>query len=676
MRNKLLLFCWLPILILAAGEAMFALENDDPEELLRRLRQDIRRHGYRFQVADNPALDYPLSTLCGLVEPPDWREGARFVDFTAKEELPAAFDWRDLNGCTPVKNQGNCGSCWAFSTVGGLECQILLLDLMAEDLSEQFLVSCDTSNSGCSGGWFAHDFHITEGAVRESCFPYTAADDPCIETCPRPYYAESWAYIGNSYSVPSINAIKQAIYDYGPICAAVAASSSFHAYSGGVYDADDSTVINHAIMLVGWDDADGCWILRNSWGAGWGEDGYMRIAYDCNRVGYAANFVTYVPLNAPLIDLDDVQPDSGVSGNNRLDPGETAELTILLLNDGAEVSSVQAVLSSTDSYVSFPVAQADYGTIPHGETRAGLWPFQVTVAADVPMEHQVQFQLAVSAGGSYAVDLSFALTAHYSGILVLDLDGNTNSGPALATALESNGRPAHYATSYDWNALSDFEAVFLCLGIYSQNHVLTSSEGDALSAYLDGGGVLYLEGGDTWAFDSATTVHSRFHIDGTADGTSDLSTQQGQSGTLWEGLALVYDGDNNFIDHLAATGDGQLIFANSSPAYGTAVARDAGTYRTIGASFEFGGLVNGAGDNTPTGVMARIMEFFGIHATGSGDLDDNGVLDAVDLGILASFLAGNSDQLPGESSKADCNGNGQVELQDLVVLIEMVTGNL
>jgi len=676
MKKRVLLLC-LPLwLVSAAGETLFVRAAGDREETLRRLREDIRHHGYRFRVADNPALDYPLSTLCGLVEPPDWRADACFVDFAAKADLPAAFDWRDLNGCPAVRNQGNCGSCWAFSTVGGLECQILLLDLVEEDLSEQFLVSCDTNNSGCDGGWFAHNYHITQGAVRESCFPYTAADDPCIDTCPRPYFAESWAYIGNSYSVPGVDAIKQAIHDHGPVCAAVAVSSSFQAYSGGIYDANDATAINHAIMLVGWDDADGCWILRNSWGPGWGEDGYMRIAYGSNRVGYAANFVTYVPLGTPLLDLADVQPDSGAAGNHRLDPGETAELTVLLLNDGAEAATVQAVLSSTDPNVSITTAQADYGTIPRGETRAGQWPFQVAVSADTPVEHTVEFQLAVTAGGDYAVNLGFALTAHYSGILVLDLDGNANSGPALAAALDGHGRPAHYTTAYAWDALSDFEAVFLCLGVYSGNHVLSNAEGDALAAFLDGGGVLYMEGGDTWAFDPATAVHPYFHISGTADGTSDLATQQGQNGTLWEGLSLAYDGDNHYIDHLAATGDGQLIFANSSPAYGTAVSRNTGTFRTIGASFEFGGLVDGTGKNTRAGVMAGIMEFFGIQAVGSGDLDDNGVLDAMDLAILASFLAGNSDPLPGTETTADCDGNGQVELPDLVVLVQKVTGNL
>jgi C1A family cysteine protease len=668
MKHRILTLCLL-LAALMAGPA-FAGDRD---ETLQHLREEIRQKGYSFQVEDNPALDFPLDVLCGLVEPSGWRRHARFVDFTAKVDLPAAFDWRDLNGCTSIKNQGGCGGCWAFSTVGALECQILLQELVEEDLSEQFLVSCDNSNNGCSGGWFAHNFHITEGAVREICFPYTAADDPCIDTCPRPYFVESWAYIGNSYSVPTTEAIKQAIYDYGPVCAAVAVSSSFQAYSGGVYDADDTTDINHAIMLVGWDDDQGCWILRNSWGPGWGEDGYMRIAYGSNRVGYAANFITYVPVSQPLIDIAEVQPDSGAGGNGRLDADEAADLSVLLRNDGALAGNVQATLSTDDPYVSVIKDQADYGDIPRGEIRSGQWPFQVSIAADVPVEHSIDFQLAIAAGGGYIQDLSFSVLANLASVLVLDLDGNTNSGPALAAALEANGLPAHYATGYEWSSLTDFEAVFLCLGVYSQNHVLTSAEGDALADFLDGGGALYMEGGDTWTYDPSTAVHPYFHASGTADGTSDLSVLEGQSGTLWEGLSLAYDGDNNYIDHLAATGDGQLIFANDSPAYGTAVAHDAGLFRTIGSSFEFGGLVDGVGDNTPAAVMARMMAFLGIAPQGSGDLDENGVLDATDLHILASFLAGSSAQLPGDSAAADCNGDGEVDLCDLMALLCMLT---
>ena len=111
----------------------------------------------------------------------------------------------------------------------------------------------------------------------------------------------------NSSSVPSVTAIKQAIATYGPISAAVCVGSQFQSYTGGVFSTDESascgtSKVNHAIVLVGWDDNQGTWILRNSWGTWWGElaggttgseKGYMRIKYGISNVGYAANYVSY-----------------------------------------------------------------------------------------------------------------------------------------------------------------------------------------------------------------------------------------------------------------------------------------------------------------------------------------------------------------------------------------------
>jgi hypothetical protein len=205
-------------------------------------------------------------------------------------------------GCTLVKDQGNCGSCWAFGTVGPLEQAIRIQDGVSRDLAEQYLVSCNTDGWGCDGGFWAHDYHewkypageLGPGAVYESDFPYTATNASCNP--PHTHYETiaDWVYIGNDSSVPSTAAIKQAIYDHGPVSAAVCVNSAFQSYTGGVFNPSGWCFsINHAIVLVGWDDSVGAWILRNSWGPDWGEDGYMRIAYGKSYVGYSANYVVY-----------------------------------------------------------------------------------------------------------------------------------------------------------------------------------------------------------------------------------------------------------------------------------------------------------------------------------------------------------------------------------------------
>jgi predicted secreted protein len=212
--------------------------------------------------------------------------------------LPTAYNWCSLGDCTSVRDQGNCGSCWAFGTVGPFESNIVIKDGVPNDqvdLSEQWLVSCNTEGWGCSGGWWAHDYFVSPGAVHEADFPYTATDAACGG--PYTYHEKiaSWAYVGTDSSVPSTSAIKQAILDHGPVSAGVCVNNTFKAYTSGVFNPSLNFcfTINHGIALVGWDDSVGAWILRNSWGADWGEDGYMRIAYGKYYVGYAAAYVVY-----------------------------------------------------------------------------------------------------------------------------------------------------------------------------------------------------------------------------------------------------------------------------------------------------------------------------------------------------------------------------------------------
>ncbi len=286
--------------LIFVGSAFAQLTDADIAELQKRAEVE----GWTFEVGENDATTFPLDQLCGLKEPPDWQSTATFDPMPKiTRDIPEAFDWRDHNGCTPIRNQAGCGSCWAFSTVGALECNILIQDGVVEDLSEQWLVSCNRHGWSCDGGWFAHGYHLSykdicdsTGAVLEADYPYVGWDAACECPDPHPYLLDSWAYIGGSGSVPGAELIKQAILEYGPVSVAVHVNSAFQGYNGGVFNGCGSGEINHAVVLVGWDDSQGyqgVWIMRNSWGPGWGEDGYMRIMYGCSQIGYAANYVNY-----------------------------------------------------------------------------------------------------------------------------------------------------------------------------------------------------------------------------------------------------------------------------------------------------------------------------------------------------------------------------------------------
>ena len=241
----------------------------------------------------------------GLVWPRGWERMARWVSFpTERETLPNRFDWRDYVVLPPVRNQGGCGSCWAFSTLGALECIIKIKEGINVDLSEQWLVSCNQEGWGCLGGWFAHDYLQWKtdpcggtGAVIESEFPYVGWDASCECPYAHEYLIDDWGYISGG-----TNAIKQAIMEYGPV-SVVVASSGFSWYSGGIYDNCSADTVDHGVVLVGWDDSqgeNGVWFARNSWGESWGEDGgYMRIPYGCSHVADVAVYADYaaaVPL--------------------------------------------------------------------------------------------------------------------------------------------------------------------------------------------------------------------------------------------------------------------------------------------------------------------------------------------------------------------------------------------
>ncbi|HET6226625.1 MAG TPA: C1 family peptidase [Bacteroidia bacterium] len=212
--------------------------------------------------------------------------------------LPSSFSWAAQNKCSPVKNQASCGSCWAFAACGVMEADILRFDGVTRNLSEQWFVNCSQYN--CDGGWCPADMFKSKGAVYEADEPYKAANGTCKASYTYHEKIISYKEIGLQ---PTTDAIKQAIYTYGPVWVCVNAGSNFNNYSGGVLTKTDAGDINHAVVLVGWDDANSCWVMRNSWGSSWGESGYMRIKWGISKIGYKATYFVY---KDPTTGIDDV----------------------------------------------------------------------------------------------------------------------------------------------------------------------------------------------------------------------------------------------------------------------------------------------------------------------------------------------------------------------------------
>ena len=338
------------------------------------LEQRAIEAGWTFRVGLNEATQYSLDELCGFTLENGWWKNAPF-DPCSPRSIPPAFDWRDVSGCPPIRNQGGCGSCWAFATVGALECAIRIQDGIDRDLSEQWLVSCNQSGWSCAGGSTAHDYHMWQtdpcggtGAVPEEAFPYVAADVPCDCPYTHEYLIESWAYIGTPFDIPDTAAIKQAILDHGPVMASLYVNSAFQAYSGGVFNACENNMgTNHSVVLVGWDDnmgTEGVWILRNSWGTDWGDRGYMYIEYGCSLIGSAASYVDY-----PGYDPMDVLPHRGMLAAGRPGgPFTPCRTEYTLTNDGPD--SLQWVSIVGDEWLSVVPSTGTLG--PGAETRVNV----------------------------------------------------------------------------------------------------------------------------------------------------------------------------------------------------------------------------------------------------------------------------------------------------------------
>ncbi|NXF33710.1 CATC peptidase, partial [Nyctibius bracteatus] len=230
--------------------------------------------------------------------------------------LPESWDWRNVNGInyvSPVRNQGSCGSCYAFSSMGMLEARIRILTNNTQKpiFSPQQVVSCSQYSQGCDGGFpyliagkYVQDF----GVVEEDCFPYTAQDSPCTfkRNCYH-YYTSEYHYVGGFYGGCNEALMKLELVLHGPMAVSFEVYSDFMLYKEGIYhhtglqdDFNPFELTNHAVLLVGYgtdpESSEKFWIVKNSWGTSWGEDGYFRIRRGVDECAIESIAVAATPI--------------------------------------------------------------------------------------------------------------------------------------------------------------------------------------------------------------------------------------------------------------------------------------------------------------------------------------------------------------------------------------------
>jgi C1A family cysteine protease len=225
------------------------------------------------------------------------------------QSVSDSFDWRNYQGgnwLTPIRNQGDCGSCWAFAAIGVTEAALNIASgnpNLDKNLSEQYLVSdCDREHGSCCGGIIdgALDFIRNEGVPDESCLPYIDGNScQCDDVCKCAYNSGDEYICSNTtcsnrcgnwssrlktisqygYVSSDRNSIKQKLREIGPLAAAMNFEEDNQFDENGVYHCNSGDDPNHAIMIVGYNDIGGYWIIRNSWGSTWNGDGYFKLGY-------------------------------------------------------------------------------------------------------------------------------------------------------------------------------------------------------------------------------------------------------------------------------------------------------------------------------------------------------------------------------------------------------------
>ncbi len=328
----------------------------------------------------------------------------------------------------------------------------------------------------------------------------------------------------------------------------------------------------------------------------------------------------------------------GGNGNGVLEPGETADLVVTLKNIGKTTAyNVTSTLSTSSSYITVNDGSGNFGTInPNASKSNSADPYKITASGSTPVGASISFNIHVVAG-TYTKDLPFTLVIGGSSAkkdyYLWNPDITPAPGENMHTILGNLGYNGDYGTSLAED-LTQYKSVLVSVGMYPKNYLIKADSPEAarLVDYLEHhNGRVYLEGGDVWYYDplyqGGYDFGPLFGINATADGSRDLGPVLGKTGTFTKNMDFNYGGENWWVDHIDPTGTGFVILYDGDNDYNCGVANDAGSYKTVGTSFELGLLTDANAPSTRAVLLDSIMKFFGAEGTTpppafSDDFDD------------------------------------------------------
>ena len=290
-------------LIISTSLCFTFLETDNNRKLISKHatseaeKQNLNYKIYNYE--ENPFKDWTLKQAKNHLGAKNLNTNSNYVEEDDLSELPESFDWREQtpNCVNEIRNQGYCGSCWAFALTNVLTDRLCIQTQGKEriEFSPQDLVSCDRYNYGCQGGdmfisWLYTNYY---GVCTEECKEYVSImgySPPCERRCSNTEKRIDYKLYRNDYPkhFDTITSIKNEIMTNGPVESAFIVHDDFYYYRSGVYTYNWGDVLGgHAIKIVGWglekETNTKYWIVANSWGRQWGEDGYFKIGlYECS----------------------------------------------------------------------------------------------------------------------------------------------------------------------------------------------------------------------------------------------------------------------------------------------------------------------------------------------------------------------------------------------------------